>query len=275
MKKYILLYLLALVGAIFFINEFFKSYKSDPEIKNNYMSKRVFFEEKESDDKQKQDPLNEEKVKEITKQVIIDNPELMIKSMNDFVEKKNEARKKDLSQNVLAHSEDLYNNSVDPRVNGANADFFIVEFFDYNCGYCEAMFEVKMKILETRKNIGFILKEAPVLGENSNLISRYAIAVNMTDQNKYIDFQRAIMSSKDRLEESALLSIVSSLGLNMQKFNESLESPLITKQIAANLDLASKIGINGTPAYIIGDELLVGYTEYDKIINILNKKVSN
>ncbi|MDJ1304941.1 MAG: DsbA family protein [Candidatus Midichloria sp.] len=212
--------------------------------------------------------LNEEEVVRIVKKYIDENPEAIMKSIeNYYAAKANEA--KAIQKNMLMQSKDkIYNNINDPRIGNPKGSIKIVEFFDYACSFCRKMLPIQQKILSEYLNVQLVLKELPIMGDWSVLASKAALAVTIVDNSKYEDFHNKLLNLEDRTE-AGIMQTAADIGLDVTKLKDMMQKPEIEDIIQANLQLAADLKVRGTPAYIINDDILPGALSYAEIKSAL------
>jgi protein-disulfide isomerase len=144
----------------------------------------------------------------------------------------------------------LFRKPGDPVVGNRNAKVTIVEFFDYQCSHCVNMAPVISSILRSNSNLRVVFKEFPIRGPQSELAASAALAANK--QGKYYVFSHALLNTNQSLNEKNILEIAKSVGLNTVQLKKDMNSASVKAQLQANYNLARTLGINGTPAFIIG-----------------------
>lgn len=203
-------------------------------------------------------PITREQLPALVREAIMNDPEIIKDAIQKLREKaESEARMKTV-KGLADNKEALYNDPASPAEGPANADVTVVEFFDYNCGHCRNVVSSVSKALETDKKLRFIFKEMPIFGGDSDKAAKAALAVHAIAKDKYFKFHQALMTYKGNANEKAIMDIAKDLGINAEKLKTEMAKPEIAAQIAKNHELAEKIGIRGTPAFIIGDEMIPG-----------------
>jgi protein-disulfide isomerase len=199
------------------------------------------------------------------------NPEAIIQSVVVMQKKAAEKQQEDAQKNVSLKKDDLFNNKKSPTHSPKGYNVSVVEFFDYNCGYCKKAQASVEELLKQDKKVRIIFKELPILGASSVELSKVAIAVSMVNAESYLGFHDALMQSGARTKEDAI-KIAKGLGVDEAKLQKVLtdKSSDIEEQIKLNQELAASIGINGTPAFVIGEELIPGAVDF----NTLKEKIS-
>jgi protein-disulfide isomerase len=174
----------------------------------------------------------------------------------------------DAEKNIIANREDVL--GAEGMVAGnPKGDVTVVEFFDYRCGYCRLAQPSMAKLLKEDPNIRVVFKEYPVLGPQSITASRAAIA--SVKQGKYVEYHMALMGLQEPLTDEVLYRVAGEVGLDVAKLKEDMKADEIDDVITANHELADKLGIEGTPNFIIGTQLLQGMVPYETLTETIEK----
>ena len=164
---------------------------------------------------------------------------------------------------LVALNETLKQDTTTPFLGNENAQSFIVEFSDYNCPYCKRTYPGIKELLAADGDIKIIMMEFPVLGPMSEYAAKAALAANI--QGKYAAFHEGMMDTGTRLDEKGVLGVAQKIGLDMAKLRQDMNSPEVLRQLENNALMARMLGITGTPAFVIGDQLVPGAIGKDKI----------
>ena len=132
----------------------------------------------------------------------------------------------------------------------------LAEFFDYRCPYCKQVLSSVETLLAEDKRLRFVYKELPVLGADSVTAARAALAARK--QGKYDAMHRALMSIKGQIDEAAVFKAAGSVGLDVERLKRDMAAPEIDRMLKANSSLAEALEIRGTPAFVVGDEIVPG-----------------
>ena len=206
----------------------------------------------------------------IIKAYILEHTEVLMESVNNY-RSTEEKRQNDQAAQALKDNSDAFLKSAHlPDVGNKNADVTIVEFFDYNCGYCKQGFEAVQQGLNEDKNLRFVFIDLPILSESSTTASRFALAAQK--QNKYFELHRALMTFNGPKTEESILKLAKDAGLDVEKLKADEKSPDVDEAIKKNQELAQKLAINGTPAFIVGEELIRGYIPYPAMKTLIEKQ---
>jgi protein-disulfide isomerase len=197
-------------------------------------------------------------VETIVKEYILANPDVLIESLNKYQEKQQQDQMANAKKSVEAAQEDIKNNKTSPFAGNEDGDVTVVEFFDYNCGYCKHAFPSIAKLLEADKKVKVIFKELPILGPNSEIAARAALAVHFLDNDKYLPFHQKLMEFTGQKTEESIYALVKETGLDVEKVKEEAKSERVTKEITEVRNFAKSVNVNGTPAFIVGKQFIPG-----------------
>jgi len=162
-----------------------------------------------------------------------------------------------------------YNQGELPHVGNSQAEYTIVEFFDYRCGYCSKQANDLARILEEKDNIKIIYLEFPIFGGISDTAARIALSVWNTKPDLYFDIHNQFMNLGPRMKKDSIIDILNQFKLNGEIIFEAAEKNKDNEIIVKNRSLALSLNIRGTPALIINDNLSPGYLKYENLISIL------
>ncbi|MEE4378589.1 MAG: DsbA family protein [Candidatus Competibacteraceae bacterium] len=194
---------------------------------------------------------------------LLENPEVIMESVQRFQVEQQRAQADRAQQAVLSRRDEIFNNPDDPVAGNPAGDVTVVEFMDYNCPYCRKAYKSLLQLTKDDPNIKLLFKEMPVLGEGSEFAARAALAAQQ--QNLYMAFHNALMEFNGRLNEQAILSIAEQSGLNVDQLKQDMTDPKIQATIDRNMQLAQALGVRGTPAFVIGDEVVRGAADLNKL----------
>jgi protein-disulfide isomerase len=171
-------------------------------------------------------------------------------------------------RNISLYNDDLMRNDY-LFLGNKNGKDIIIEFFDYNCGYCKRSFSEIMELVSENKNIKVILKELPVLGESSILASKASIASQK--QDKYFEFHQELINFSGLISLSDIKKISKELGINYEQLQKDMNSDETILLINESYRLADLIGVRGTPAFIINNDLIPGAIGKNEMLRFLNR----
>ncbi len=184
------------------------------------------------------------------------HPELVAKALDQYQEQEKSAAHEAARTAIRDKASALFHDAADQVLGNPQGDVTIVEFFDYRCPYCKRVTPTLMQTLKSDGNIRLVLKEFPILGPDSVLATRAAIA--SVKQGKYTAFHLALLASPVALNEGMIMSIAEAAGLDTTRLAADMKDPAIDTIVMRNYALAQYLKIDGTPAFIVGDELVPG-----------------
>ena len=199
------------------------------------------------------DARQKDAIRAIMKEYLLQQPEILREAIAEL-NKRQEMAAEGERKKALAS---LYKDQS-PFSTG-NGKVTVVEFFDYNCGYCRKAFHNLVSVANDDKDVRVVFVEFPILSEESRLASQAAIAA--TKQNKYFEFHRALMEHNGPVKEDTIFKAAADVGINVEKLKEDMKAPEVNEQIEKNLQLGTAMGVQGTPAIFVGDEAIPGAPE--------------
>jgi len=203
-------------------------------------------------------PAQREQIESVIRDYLERNPEVVQKALATLQQREAEAQQKHQREAIAEHSKDLYDDKSSPVAGNPKGTITLVEFFDYSCPHCKHSEPAVKSVLEQEGALGalrVIYKELPILGPGSLYAARAALAADK--QGKYPAFHRALMES-DAIDEPTVQALAKQVGLDVPKLLKDMEAPEIAQAIDGNSRLAAALDIQGTPAFIIGGQLLPG-----------------
>ena len=197
-------------------------------------------------------------IETIVRDYLLKNPEVMLE-VQQALETKQEAEKKAAQKGLIADAKDaIFDSAHDGLVGNPDGKVTIVEFFDYNCGYCKRAMADMDALVASDSDLRFVLKEFPILGEDSQKAHVVSQAFQSMMPEKYGDFHRKLMSAQGRADEDSAIAVAVELGADEAKLREAMKSPAIMETFKSAYELANKLSITGTPSYVLGDEVVFG-----------------
>jgi protein-disulfide isomerase len=195
-------------------------------------------------------------IEEVVRELLAREPELVVDAIRSYQAQQEKARDARLADAIAANREAL-ESAAHPSVGPAEAAVTVVEFFDYRCGFCRRMVPRLDTLLANHDDVRVVFVEFPVLGADSLRAAQASLAVWRRDPAAYPDVHRALMAADD-LSAPALVAIAEEHGLDGDRLVEDMQSDAIRERLEANHRLAREIGVEGTPAFIIGDAFMPG-----------------
>lgn len=211
------------------------------------------------------DAEQQDEIGAIVKEYLMQHPEVIRDAMVEL-DRRQQAADAEARKSAVAKSADLLFNSKHQVVLGnPDGDVTLVEFFDYNCGYCKRAHADMTRLLDEDKNLRIVLKEFPVLGPGSEEAAQVAVIVNEMAPDKYREFHDELLLSRGEVNGARALAVANDIGLDPAKIKARLKEPEIGQTISESYGLAQQLGINGTPSYVLKNEVVVGAVGYDTL----------
>ena len=190
---------------------------------------------------------------------LLDNPEVLIEALRTFEEREQAAAADELKTLIVERRDDIFNDPASPVLGNPSGDVTLVEFFDYNCSYCRKAAPQMAELQASDKQLRLVYKEFPILGPGSAFAARAALASQK--QGKYAEFHDALMAHSGAINERSTLEVARQVGLEVEQLQRDMQDPTIQDAIERNLALAGDLRINGTPSFVVGDEIVRGLTD--------------
>ena len=187
-------------------------------------------------------------IEKVVHDYLVNNPEVLIEASQALQQKQQQTMQQQAQAAIKDNASQLFNDSMAVAGN-PKGNVTLVEFFDYQCIHCKKMASVLSDLIKKDNNLRIVYKEFPIFGKSSELASRAALAASM--QGKYQAMHDALLKQEKRLNEQLILSTAKSLGLNMAKLKTDMNSKAVTDALNANRELAEKLRLMGTPAFIV------------------------
>lgn len=208
------------------------------------------------------EPFNEEQkaaIGAVVKDYLLKNPELIIEVQSALEAKMEKEQAEKLKAFMADHAKSIYRGANASVAGNPDGDITVVEFFDYNCGYCKRGMPEIQKLIENDNRVRVVFKELPILSKGSDEAAHAALAAKR--QGKYWEFHQAMMSTKGQANEASALKVAENLGLDIAKFKADMKSNEVTGEIDEMKSLAKNMGISGTPHFLVGDKSIPGAPE--------------
>lgn len=206
------------------------------------------------------------------KEFVQNNPEFIIDVLRKYQDEQNQIEQEKISQlnNINIINLNLFDNPM--IVGNKNGTKIIYEFVDYNCGYCQKFHQQVLSVLNEDQNTKLVIMQMPILGESSIDFSKIAIAASF--QNKFEEVHNYLYSSERKSKLADILSDLFLMNINITQLEQDMNSEEVSQVILSHEQFVNDFKFNGTPAIIIGDTIVPGYIEKDKIIEILENEFS-
>jgi protein-disulfide isomerase len=202
-------------------------------------------------------------IENLLRNYILNNGELILESVNKYQEAMMEEQRAEMREKAENFVKTLDERQFVTSVGPDDASVTVVEFFDYNCGFCHKALDAIETVLEQDDDVRFVFIDMPILHETSMLSAKYGLAAH--NQDKYWEMHRAIMGMQGEKTDEALLALAEENGLNVKKLKKDVQDEKLTAFIKNNVDQAREMGFTGTPAFIIGSEVIPGFVPAEEL----------
>jgi protein-disulfide isomerase len=204
-------------------------------------------------------------IETIIKNYLISHPEVLEEAMAELTKRQATEETEKHEASVATNADAIFNSPRGVTLGNRDGDVTFVEFFDYNCGYCKRAMSDMLDLLKSDPKLKVVLKEFPVLGEGSVEAAKVAVAVRMQDPGgkKYLDFHQKLLGGRGPADRARAMAAAKEAGLDVARIEKDSASPEVRATIEENFKLAEAMGMNGTPSYVIGKQVVVGAVGLD------------
>ena len=217
-------------------------------------------------------PAQRSSIEDIVRQYLIAHPEVLQEAMAELEKRQTAAEAEKHKVAVKEHAANLFSSPRQVTLGNPNGNVTFVEFFDYNCGYCKRAMDDMLTLMKQDSNLKVVLKEFPVLGPGSVEAAQVAVAVRMQDKSgkKYLEFHTKLLGARGQADKARAMAVAKDIGLDMGRLEKDLASPEIKATLQEDFKLAEALGLNGTPSYVIGSDVVVGAVGLDQLQGKIN-----
>jgi protein-disulfide isomerase len=205
-------------------------------------------------------PAQRSSIETIVRDYLIAHPEVLQEAMAELEKRQTVAEAEKYKAAVKQHAQALFSSPRQVVLGNPKGNVTFVEFFDYNCGYCKRAMSDMLTLIKDDSNLKVVLKEFPVLGPGSVEAAQVAVAVHMQDPTgkKYLAFHQALLGGRGHADKARALVVAKDIGMDMAKLEKDINGPEVKATLQEDFKLAEALGLNGTPSYVIGDNVVVG-----------------
>ena len=206
-------------------------------------------------------------IETIVRNYLIAHPEVLEEAMNELNKRQAAAESEKHEASVAKNADAIFNSPRGVTLGNKDGDVTFVEFFDYNCGYCKRAMSDMLDLMKADPKLKVVLKEFPVLSQGSVEAAQVAVAVRMQDPagKKYLDFHQKLLGGRGAADKARAMAVAKEVGLDMAKLEKDMASPEAKATIEENFKLAEAMGMNGTPSYVIGKQVVIGAVGIDSL----------
>jgi protein-disulfide isomerase len=209
-----------------------------------------------------------EEIEKIVRDYLLREPEVVYDALQELQRRQEEAAAARQRAAIAENQGELMNDRATPVGGNPDGDVTLVEFFDYRCAYCRRVVSSMRALLEEDRGLRVVFKELPVLGPDSMRAAQAALASR--NQDGYVPFHFALMTTDD-LSLEGIRAAARTVGLDPDQLEADMAAPEVTATIEANYALANKLGIEGTPAFVIGDQLIPGAVDKARLDQLIDE----
>jgi len=211
------------------------------------------------------------RIEKTVRDYLTKNPEVLVEMTNELDKRQAAEQEAQQKKTISENADAIFRSPMAHVVGNPSGDVSLVEFFDYNCGYCRKAMPDVVKLVKDDGKIRLVLKELPIFGEDSEAAAKLALASNK--QGKYFEMHQKLFSEPGKADKDKALRVAKELGLDVDQLQKDAEDPDIRKGLEQAKDLAQKLNLQGTPLYLIGDRVLPGAP--DDLLDELKAKVAD
>ncbi len=214
------------------------------------------------------DDREQEAIQQIIEDHLVNNPDVIIKALESLRQKQEIEAAAKVKDAIASNHFDLVDDANSPFAGDEAVDVAVVEFFDYRCTYCKKVAGDVDRLLEADEKLKVVYKEWPILGPESVVAARAALAARK--QDRYLPFHRKVMAMREVTEASVMIA-AEELGLDLDQLRADMKAPEVEEHLKETMRLSRELGIEGTPAFVIGDELVPGAASFDQLQALVAK----
>lgn len=192
----------------------------------------------------------------VVRDYLVNNPEILVDMSQELDQRQQAAQAEMQKQGIGENAEKIFRSDLAYVAGNPDGDVTVVEFFDYNCGYCKRALPHILKLTEEDEDVRVVFKELPIFGEDSEAAARAALAAK--EQGKYFEMHQRLFNDPGKANKEKALAIAEDLDLDIEQLEKDMQSDEVTAALDENLEIAQAIGLQGTPLYLIGDEMIAG-----------------
>src|SRR4030081_2874102 len=206
-------------------------------------------------------------IETIVRNYLLAHPEVLAAAITELSRRQAAAEAEKHEASVATNAETIFNSPRGVVLGNKDGDVTFVEFFDYNCGYCKRAMTDMLDLMKADPKLKVVLKEFPVLSQGSVEAAQVAVAVRMQDPSgkKYLDFHQKLLGGRGAADKARAMAAAKEAGLDTARIGKSLGGAERGATIEENFKLAEAMGMNGTPSYVIGKQVVIGAVGIDNL----------
>ena len=212
-----------------------------------------------------QAPLDKAAIEKIVHDYLVTHPEVLEEAMAALEKKQAAEASAGLAKTLEEKKSVLYDSTRQMVLGNPKGDVTVVEFFDYNCGYCKRALGDMLALIDKDPKVRIVLKEFPVLGQGSTEAARVSVAVSRIAPDKYLDFHKRMLSVRGAADHAKAMETAKEAGIDMKALEKALTDKEVVNTLEEVYGLASGLGLSGTPSYVVGNDVVPGAIGYAKL----------
>ena len=220
------------------------------------------------------EPFGPEKrgeIEQIVKEYLLKNPSILRDAFMELERREQEQQLVQMRSQIGKNAEAMFQSKLTYVAGNPDGDVTLVEFFDYNCGFCKRSMDSVIKLIESDPKIRVVMREFPILGDGSLIASRAALASRK--QNKYWDFHVALMKARGLRGQAEVMRVAQKVGLNVDQLKADMNDPSVLASIKESYDLAKALGIQGTPTFVLDDQIIPNSEDIHSVLTTATAQI--
>jgi len=209
--------------------------------------------------------VQRDEIEKIVREYILKNPEIVRDAIIELRRRDELAETQQRSTALKSQQTKLFNSPRGVVVGNPKGNVTLVEFFDYNCGYCKKALGDISELLKNDPNLKIVLKELPILSPGSVEAARVGIAVRIQDPSKYLAFHRILLGGRGEANAARALAAAKEAGLDIERIKKDMNSAEVEATLQESAELAEALKVSGTPTYVLADQVIPGALPYERL----------
>jgi len=209
--------------------------------------------------------LDRSEIEKIVRDYLLENPEVIADALTELDRREKAAAEAARLQTLTDSADILFNSTRQVVLGNPEGSVTLVEFFDYNCGYCKRAYGDMVKLIEENPDLKVVLKEFPVLGQGSVEAAQVAVAVNSVAPEKYAEFHERLLLSRGQANRTSAINAALDVGLAEEDLLIAMKTDEAGQTIEEVYSLANRLGLTGTPSYVVGNDVVMGAVGYEQL----------
>ena len=215
------------------------------------------------------DDSQKKAIEEMIRDYLLANPGIVAEAMDKYIDEREAKMKAESLAALRDNWDELANDPTSYVAGNPDGDVTVIEFFDYNCSFCRLALPTVIQALENDPELRVVFKEFPIRGRDSDMVARLALA--SMKQGKYFDYHVALMKAEGQMTLKRAEKFARDVGLNVKQLRKDKENPEHDNIIARNEELADLLFIDGTPGFLIGEEIIRGWPGEETFLRLIEE----